>query len=137
MTNRSPVEVADRLSRKRAILIALAAIAFLIAQALTTHSHAGEDVLFTFWSILLLALLATGGGLLHKTKIRALMNDDVSRDHHRTAIGAGFWTTMIVALVFLWIPGAARQAIQVAVTLGISTAMLVFAVLELRAHRDA
>lgn len=141
MDKQSPVEVADRLSRKRAILIALAAIAFLVSQALTSRSHAGDDTLLTVGSVVLLLLLATGGGLLHQTKVRALMNDDVSRDHHRTAIGVGFWTAMIGALVFSWIPGmdahSVRQAMQFVVTLGTSVAMLMFAVLELRAHRDA
>ena len=141
MDSKNPVEVADRLSRKRAIIIALAAIAFHVAQLLATRPHRGQTALWTFQSALLLLLLATGGGLLHQTKIRSLMNDDVSREHHKTAVAAGFWTAMITALVFYWVPGVdahtAREAIQLVVTMGIATALLVFASLELRAHRDA
>jgi nicotinamide riboside transporter PnuC len=141
MDNRSPVEIADRLSRKRAILTAGTAVAFVVAQLLATRPHTGQHALWTFWSLLLLVLLATGGGLLHQTKIRALMNDEVSRDHHRTAVGAGFWTAMVAALAFYWVPGVdthpARAAIQLIVTIGLAAALLVFAYLELRAHRDA
>jgi len=142
MDTRSPVEIADRLSRKRAILIAGTAVAFVVAQFLATLAHTGQPALWTWcWSMLLLLLMATGGGLLHQTKIRALMNDEVARDHHRTAVGAGFWAAMVAGLVFYWVPGldrySARAAIQLIVTLGVITALLVFAYLELRAHRDA
>ena len=139
MDNKNPVEIADRLSRKRPIIIAAAAITFVAAQLLATRPHAGQTVLFTFWCILLLLLIATGGGLLHQTKIRALMNDEVSRDHHRTAIAAGFWMAMAAALVFYWLPGvdshSARQLIQGILTIGIATALLAFAYLEIRAQR--
>jgi MFS family permease len=140
METRSAVEIADRLSRKRAVLIALAAVAFAVAQLLATRPQIGELVLWC-WSLVLLLLIATGGGLLHQTKIRALMNDEVSRDHYRTAVAAGFWAAMVVALVFFWLPGVethtARAAIQFIVTIGVTAALLVFAYLELRAHRDA
>jgi MFS family permease len=145
VNTRSPVEIADRLSRKRAILIACAAVAFVVAQLLARRPETGQPALWTLtfwcWSMVLLLLIATGGGLLHQTKIRALMNDEVSRDHHRTAVGAGFWTAMITALVLYWVPGVdnhtARAAIQLIVTVGVAAALLVFAYLELRAHRDA
>jgi MFS family permease len=138
--SKDPVEIADRQSRKRAILLGLCGIAFLAVQAMATGSH-HESGLWTFTAVLYLLLLATGGGLLTRTKIRALMNDDVTRENNRTAVAAGFWTAMLAALGLYWIPGvdqySARDAIRVVVTLGIVVSLLVFSYLELRAHRNA
>jgi len=139
--SKDPVEIADRQSRKRAILLGLCGIAFLVVQALATRPHQGESALWTFTAALYLLLLATGGGLLTRTKIRALMNDDVTRENHRTAVAAGFWAAMLTALGFYWVPGAdqhsAREAIRIVVTLGVVASLLAFSYLELRAHRNA
>ncbi len=148
MSSNVPVEVADRLSRKRAILIAIAVIAFLGAQTVARPNFADPaDTAHTakaeMWGVhiaLLLLLLATGGCLLRAKGVRALMNNEVTAGHQRTSVIVGFWVAMTTALVLYALPGAehldAREAVYVLVTASVSAALLLFSYLEYRALRD-
>jgi len=150
MESRNLVEIADRNSRKRAIIVAAAAIVFVAGQAMggpaftDTADRALHNMRTGAWAlnvVLLLAFLATGGGLLNNPQIRALVNDEVSRANYRTSIVAGFWVAMTSALVLYLVPAFAtltgRQTLYLVLTLSVAVASLSFAYLELRAHRDA
>jgi MFS family permease len=140
----SPVEIADRVSRKRAIVAAVAAIAFVVIHILIRpFSHSANGLKLDYWAInavVLLAVLATGGGLLNNRQIRVLVNDEVSRSNYRTSVVAGYWVAMTAAMAVYFWPTAeglsARNAVYVVVTASVSVALLVFSYLELRAHRD-
>ena len=145
MEPRTSVDIADRVSRKRAVVVAVAALAFVaIHIGLRPFFYVGGGGSIDWWAvnaILLLAGLATGGGLLNARSIRALVNDDVSRDHYKTAVIIGYWLAMVVAMgLYLW-PGlrgaTAREAVFIIVTPSVALALLAFSFLELRAHRDA
>jgi hypothetical protein len=148
MTQRTPVEIADRKSRKRAALLAIAALVFLaqvVVRPLLAVTASAGGTRLDLWAInaaLLLAVLATGGGgLLNRSDIRSLMNDEVSRANQKTAVVAGYWAAMTTAMgLFAW-PGfqglTARTAVYVIVSSGIVVALLAFSGLEYRAHRDA
>ena len=149
MQSKSLVELADQMSRKRAIVAAAAAAWFLGVQVIArpffvgrtdTAQHAKLD----WWAInavLLLMCLATGGGILNRPRLRALVNDEVSRVHYKTAVVTGYWVAMVVAMAAYFLSGAwnltAREAVYLTVTPSIGIALLVFAYLEYRAHRDA
>ena len=90
MALKSPVEIADRISRKRAMGGFAGALVFLVAQGVRLFVESGSiaprRTLLDMWAInaiVLYALLATGGGLLNRREIRALVNDDVSRVHYK------------------------------------------------------
>ncbi len=146
--SRTPVEIADDVSRKRAIILAVAAVAFLVIQVVARPFFvaAGAQVTGvqrTLWAVnaaVLLAILATGGGLLNSSRIRALVNDDVSRSNYRKAVAAGFWVAMLAAMG-LYVANVASQTARDAVYLIVSASVVVsslaFAWLEHRAHRDA
>jgi hypothetical protein len=149
MQSVSTVETADRYSRKRAIIVAAAAIVFLGVQFLAPAFFGGGPeathrvqryMWFVNAAVLLLALV-TGGGLMNSRPIRALVNDDVSRGNYRTSVVAGYWVAMIVAMALYALPGfaafSAREAVYAIVTSSIGVALLAFAWLEYRAHRDA
>ena len=145
--SRSPVEVADRMSRKRAVLVAVAALLFVVQAVVRPFIGTGLDgggTRVDWWAInvvLLLALFATGGGLLNSRQLRALVNDEVARDNYRTAVLAGFWVAMVSAMTVYLVPRleaiTARAAVYTVVSAGVSVTLLAFAFLELRAHRDA
>src|SRR5262245_39118019 len=89
MPSPSPVELADQVSRKRAVLVAAAAIVFLGHAVLRPLLGGGFDVghhlrtdLWAVNAVLLLLLLATGGFLFSSRKVRALVNDEVSRANY-------------------------------------------------------
>jgi hypothetical protein len=147
MMSRTPVEIADEVSRKRSIIFAVAAAAFLLIQVVARpyFLHAGAQVTGvqrTMWAVnaaVLLLCLGTGGGLLNNSQIRMLVNDEVSRGNYRQAVTAGFWVAMIAGLGLYVVDAAglgAREAVYVIVTAGVSVSCLAFAWLEHRAHRD-
>lgn len=150
MQAKTPVEIADMYSRKRAIVMGVAATAFVVVQVIArpffgsgpdTARYASPRVMWVITAVVLLLGLATGGGLLNGRRIRALVNDEVARDNYRTAVGAGFWVAMSLAIGLYAYPVAnafsGRATVFVIVTPTIVVALLTFAWLEYRAHADA
>ena len=150
MASETPVEIADRYSRKRAAIVALAAIAFIIIHVVLrpffsggpdTARYLNVGVMWAINAIVLLAGLATGGGLLNNRQIRSLVNDEVAQSNYRTAVVAGYWVAMATAMGLYVLPSAenltGREAVYVVVTSSIAVALLAFSYLEYRAHRDA
>jgi hypothetical protein len=148
MTSKSLVEAADRKSRMRAAVFAAGTLVFLLVQVMTrppfeTAEWAQGWRLYAWMAnaVLLLACLATGGGLVGNQRIRALINDEVSRNNYRTACIVGFWVVMITGLVTYVVPAlqslTGDQSMYLVVTLGTVTSLLTFSWLELRAHADA
>ena len=150
MQSHSTVEIADRHSRRRAAFFAVAALAFLIIHvALRPFSYAGGgDAVppgrIDWWAVnalVLMAVLVTGGGLLNRREVRALVNDEVSRSNYRASVVAAYWIAMVSSMVLYFVPSfaafSAREAVYVIVTSSVGLALLVFSYLEYRAHQDA
>jgi hypothetical protein len=146
MLSAPEIERADQMSRKRAILMVVATLAFLIVQAfgrpvfvsgVNTAPHA-RTVLWAVNAAVLLLNLQTGGGLLTFGRFRRYINDEVSRENYRKAASWGFWVAMVVGLVLYGLPAAAsmsgRESIYLVVTAAVGWACLSFGVLELQAH---
>jgi hypothetical protein len=148
MQSSTPVDIADRMSRRRAVGVAIAAVIFLGIQFITrpffvSGPNSPPTAKIDMWAInaiVLLLLLATGGGLLNSRKIQALINDEVSRANYRTSVIAGFWVAMTAAMSLYVVPMFAafsgREAIYLIVTATLGVALLTFSWLEHRAHRD-
>lgn len=149
MQPQSPVEIADTLSRKRAWVIAAAAIMFVVAQVLNApylearpEMHRLKVDMWALNATLLLIGLAGGAVPWMKSReIRALMNDEVTRAHMRISMVIGFWVSMVTAMGLYWLPASeslsAAAAVYVIVTASVAIALLAFAWMEHRAHRDA
>jgi len=150
MQSGTPVEIADRNSRRRAIIVAVGTIVFVAGQVLgrgafgsqtDTALYLSRNVMWSVNVILLLAFLAIGGGILTNREIRALVNDEVSRLNYKTSAVAGFWVAMTTALAIYLVPQldhfTGRQAVYIVVTSSVAVASMLFSYLELRAHRDA
>jgi protein-S-isoprenylcysteine O-methyltransferase Ste14 len=145
MSSNAPVEIADRISRKRPVLIAVAALFFLAIQLGSRPvfvAGGGRPIQVIGWAITagaLLGMLAIGGGLLNARQLQALINDEVSRANSRTAIVAGFWVAMLIAMILYAVPLSrgltARDAVYLIVTAATGVALLDFAFLEYRATR--
>ncbi len=139
-------ELAEKLTRRRARFSAVLAIFFMVSHA----GSFGEDPVsrpqtlhfaaWTVWAVLLLLVLATGGGWLRTTHVRALMNDETTIEHRRRALTFGFWMMAAVALALYGVtylePLSAREAIRTILTMSIGSALLRFSVLELRSLKN-
>jgi hypothetical protein len=143
-------ETADRLGRKRARILPLFAIFFLMQQAgyfSGPNVDTGRPVDYirmAGWltmSIVLLFALATGGYWFRSREVRALMNDEVSRAHRNDACRYGFFAAMIacagLSVVGLFEPLGGRDVIHLVMSAGIGAALVRFGMLERRAYRDA
>ncbi|HMG45989.1 MAG TPA: hypothetical protein VK614_00815 [Allosphingosinicella sp.] len=137
----SPVDQADRNSRNRGKLMAIAAVVLLALSFFGALDPAGttDFVRGIAWALLILlwlAMLATGGGLLVRREVRSLMNDEVSAHNRRRAIEAGFWAAMAAAIglyfaSFAW-PLPLRAGLGMLTEVAIAAALIRYAWLELR-----
>lgn len=147
MARWTAVQIAEFVARKRAYGGALAALLFIVVEVLSRPPLlAGDPVRaagrIDWWAVyagLLLLLNGSGGGLLWQRRIRALVNDEVSLAHRRTAAVAGYWTVAVVSLaVYLTaqrLPLTGRGAAYLIVTPAAVVPLLVFAFLEHRSLR--
>jgi len=147
MTDTSDIETADRLSRKRARMIPVLAIIFLAGQAAYFSQDRAERLVdhvkigaWLVWVLVLLALLETGGAFIQSKRVRALINDESTRANCQRAYVIGFWSAMGTGIglyvVAMFEQVTAREAIHLIVTAAIAGALLMFGMLERRAHRD-
>jgi hypothetical protein len=147
MQPQNAIDFADRISRRRMIGSATAALVFLGVQVVARPVFLPEGQVTGprsyMWAInagILLLLLLPIGGFIFGGRIRALVNDEVSRSNSRTAAASSFWLAMAIALLVHALPSSAtlsaREATYLIVTPVSILAPLLFAWLEFRAHRD-
>src|SRR5436190_15777674 len=148
--SKSPAEVAERLQRRRAAVMWLQALLFLIWQAnFFSTPHADFSQLrnvdqvkisaFVVWAAALLVLIATGGGWLRSKEVRALLNDETTQVNRRFALMVGYWAAMISAFALyvtsLFTEVRLVEAIHIVLSAGVIAPLMTFAQLERRALR--
>ena len=128
MDSHHEIEIADRISRRRVLGMTLAALAFLGVQIVARPVFRSDGYGASGWrayawafnATLLLLLLLPVGGYLFGRRVRALINDEVSRSNSRAATAAAFWLAMLMALVAYVLPPSvgltAREAAYLVVT---------------------
>jgi hypothetical protein len=148
MKSESPVEIADQFSRKRVTLVTVATLVFLGVQLIagpfwgaTRGTPYISQIGWAINAFVLLLMLAMGSGVLRNRRLRALVDDEVSRHNRVMGIVAGFWVAMATAMG-LYVTTTvrdftAREALYLVVTPSVGVALLTFCFLEWRAHRDA
>ena len=144
----SDIEKADTLGRRRARVLPVLAMFFILQQVsyfsgpensarTVDHFKIGAWLVLT---VALLMLLSTGGSWLRSRGVRALLNDEVSRSNRTEGMKAGFLAAMIggigMHVLTFFEPVSGREAVHLIVTVGIAAALLRFGFLERRAHRD-
>lgn len=147
--DKTPAEIAERLQKRRARLMLLFPALFLAQQSQFWSHHLHDAPLravdrvqiaaYAFWSISLLVLLATGGGLFRSRAVQDLLSDELTRAHRGFAYAVGFWTIILVCLALyitsLFQPLGLIAVLHMLLTSGVFASCITFAVLELRAAR--
>jgi hypothetical protein len=149
MNQRTIAEKADHLSRRRARMLPMLAVLYLIQQTTYFRSTANphpRDVDYVWigaWvvlSLLILAGLATKGFWLQPRAVRDLIDDESSRANRLEGLRVGFIVAVLTAIALYLVDEfssmTAREAIHVILSLGLGAALLRFGILERRAHRD-
>ena len=133
------VERAERASRGRAILMAIAAAVLLINAAIQMGDpdYVAPGVRGGSWLVLIglwMVVLANGGGLRLGGRMRELLNDELSLRNRARAVTAGLYVMLAAALaVYLatWrVDIVAGDAIKLISAAGLATALSVYAWLE-------
>jgi hypothetical protein len=139
MTCDATIESAERASRGRAILMAIAAVVLLInvATQWADPHYVEPGVRGGSWIVVIalwIFILANGGGLRLRGRMRELLNDELSLRNRARAVAAGFYMSLAAGLaVYLatWrVEMAAGDAIKLITAAGLSTALFVYAWLE-------
>jgi magnesium-transporting ATPase (P-type) len=145
----SDIETAERVGRRRARMLPVMALLFIALQAqywsmpeaATRPVDQFKVAAWLVWALALLVLLASGGGLVRRRRIRPLLNDESTRAHRRTAYTYGFWaavgTLVGLYVVTMFEPVSGREAVHVTLSVAVFTALMMFGMLERRALRDA
>jgi hypothetical protein len=137
------IETAERMSRARAGLMALAAAVLLINVAMQYGrlEYVGPGPRGWSWLVLIglwTFILWNGGGLRLRGRIRALLNDELSLQNRARALALGFYAAILLALACYageWLmPIAAGDALKIVTAGAISAALLRYAWLEWRLH---
>ncbi len=139
MTCDVTIEGAERASRGRAVLMAIAAAVLLLCAALQwgDPDYARPGVRGASWILLIalwMFLLANGGGLRLRGRMRELLNDELSLRNRARALAAGFHATLGAGLA-VYVAGwqveiATGDAIRLITAAGLATALAVYAWLE-------
>src|SRR5687768_1354233 len=125
MTDIRDVEAAERIGRGRARLFIAQGLLFMIWQTMFFAGY-GDGPLrlvdkvylgaWLVWAVMLLVLLATGGGYFRSSKVRELLDDELTRRHRSSAYIAGFWTAMMAAIAVyvmsMFFAVTAREAVH-------------------------
>jgi hypothetical protein len=150
-SSRSPAEIAERLSQRRAKVLWSQALIFLIWQTNFFASPHGEWTqlrtvdqvkisAFIVWATVLLVVIATGGGWFRSKEVKALLNDESTRVHRLMAQASGFWAAMVAALTLyllsLFSEVKLVEAVHLVLSAGIFAVLIRFVYLERRAHRE-
>ena len=142
------VELADRVSRRRARGTTIATLAFVAVQLVArpvfrTDGDSAAGPRAVMWAVnvaVLLLFLLPIGPVVFGRRVRELVNDEVSRANARSAAIVGFALAMVVALAVYSVSPAftlsAREGLYLVVTPTTTCTLLVFAWLESRANRD-
>jgi lipopolysaccharide export LptBFGC system permease protein LptF len=147
MAKLSDVEVADRLTRRRARVFPMLAVLFLAGQPIYFSRPDTGAVPDHFkisawlaWAVVLLLALAFAGGHFRGASVRRLMEDETTIANRLQAYAWGFWAAMLTTIglyffsMFERLSG--REAIHLVLSIGVAAALLRFGLLERRAEQD-
>lgn len=135
------VERAERMSRARAGLMALAAAILAINLFLQygNPNYTGSGARGASWLVLIglwAFILWNGGGLRLRGRMRALLNDELSLQNRARALAFGFYAMIGIALALYVVQWSTRispgDALKIVSGGGVASALACYAWLEWR-----
>ncbi len=142
-TQSTDAELAERLNRRRARMLPVLGLFFIIQQSAYWSNPPGErlvdHVRLGAWAAMALVILfvvPTGGFWRRSRAVRAMINDEQTRANRSAAMSAGFVAAMLTGIALYVLQGAiqlnAGQAIHLIVSAGLIVLLMRFAMLERR-----
>lgn len=127
-------ERAERLSTVRAAVAIVLGTALAATQTQRMDAGGGGPVPWLVTGVIVTIFLAWASGLFRNAALRGILNDEGSAVSRRRAMMIGFWNMLATALVcyaltFVKNYGP-RDAIQIIMAVGMSSALIAFGVAE-------
>lgn len=127
------VERADRLARRRSTIAIIMGTVLIATQTQRMDGGAGP-ISWGITGVVIALFLLWASGLFRDPRLRGMLNDEGSDVSRRRSLMIGFWNMLATAMVcyalsFLKDYGP-RDAIQIIMTVGISSALISFGVSE-------
>ncbi len=149
-SNRSAGEIAERAQRRRNRILWIPILFFIWQGAFfsgyaTPHTPLRTVELVSlgshlFLGVVLLVLLATGGGWRYSKAVRAMLDDESTRAHRAQAYGWGFWALALCILaLYVTSPFVHLELGEIAhilLSIAVAVPALRFVMLERRADRE-
>jgi hypothetical protein len=143
----SDAATADRLIRRRARMLPVLGIFFILGPALHFTDEAASSGPAKFrigawlvWAIVLLLALAFAGRIGRGRAVQALVEDENTIANRLRGYAAGFWaaalTTLAIYILSTFETVSGREAARLILTVAIGAAVIRFGLLERRALRD-
>ena len=130
---------AEKLAQQRSVAAVLLGTVLIATQGMRMDDGGGP----AGWAVtgLIAALfLIWASGVFRDGALRGILNDESSEVHRRRSLVIAFWNMMAAALVCYLLTYAKdygpRDAIQIVMTVGMSSALISFGVSERRAMRQ-
>ena len=144
-TTQSDVELADQLSRRRARMLPVLGLFFIMQQSAFWSNppaeRAVDHVRIGAWVLLtgvILFTLSTNGFWFRSAKVRAMIDDELTRANRTSAMHWGFVAAMLAGMLVYVVEGVtqftAREVIHLIVSAGIVMALVRFGLLERRGY---
>ncbi len=136
------VERAEQRATGRAWVLYLLAATVVASSVLSVGARADDTTTLGSWLVMVALVLVTLSPLaarFPRTPLTALLEDETTRDHRRSALEAGFWAGAISAVATVAVaafePLSGPDVGRVVLGAALAAALGAFATLELRAAR--
>jgi hypothetical protein len=125
---------AERLAKWRAVIAVLMGTALIVTQGRRMDDGGAGPISWIVTGLVVVAFLVWASGRFRSSLLRHILNDESSDLNRRRSLMIGFWNMLATAVVcyaltFLKDYGP-RDAIQIIMTVGISSALISFGVSE-------
>ncbi len=137
------IERADTLTRRRAIAMPFAGVAFLAYQGVFfgwswTDPGLVQTLLWAVLAVGLTAFLLTGGGWTSSPAVRRLANDESTRHNRAMALRGAFLASAITAVIVFVVapfePLSAQRAAHLILSIGLAVGLVSFGIEEMRSY---
>ena len=139
----SDAELAERLNRRRARMLPILGVFFIIQQIAYWSNPPAERVVdhvrlgaWAAMALVILFVVSTGGFWRRSAAVRAMINDEQTCANRNAAMSAGFIASMLVGIGLYVFQGALRlsagEAVHLIVSAGLIMMLMRFTMLERR-----
>lgn len=125
---------AERMANRRSVAAIVMGTLLIVTQGMRMDAGGAGPIGWALTALVTAIFLLWASGLLRGTAVRGILNDESSDVNRRRSLMIGFWNMMATAIVCYILSYVKdygpRDAIQIIMTVGMSSALISFGVSE-------